>query len=194
MKGKIPLWLKISYTLMVLVIIPVYWRDLGPANFLWFSDIALIALVAAMWLENRLINSTMAVAVLFLETVWVIDFLTGGNLIQISAYMFDPETDTHIRILSGLFHMALPPVLLYLLVKLRYDQRALLMQTIIALVVLPVTYWLTEPEDNINWVYGPVGPQDMLADYLYLALLAGVLIVVLYLPSHLLFKHFFSHQ
>lgn len=194
MKGKIPLWLKISYTLMVLVIIPVYWRDLGPANFLWFSDIALIALVAAMWLENRLINSTMAVAVLFLETVWVIDFLTGGNLIQISAYMFDPETDTHIRILSGLFHMALPPVLLYLLVKLRYDQRALLLQTIIALVVLPVTYWLTEPEDNINWVYGPVGPQDMLADYLYLALLAGVLIVVLYLPSHLLFKRFFSHQ
>lgn len=194
MKGKIPLWLKISYTLMVLVIIPVYWRDLGPANFLWFSDIALIALVAAMWLENRLINSTMAVAVLFLETVWVLDFLTGGNLIQISAYMFDPETDTHIRILSGLFHMALPPVLLYLLVKLGYDQRALLLQTIIALVVLPVTYWLTEPEDNINWVYGPVGPQDMLADYLYLALLAGVLIVVLYLPSHLLFKRFFSHQ
>ncbi|CAN0542991.1 unnamed protein product, partial [Ectocarpus sp. 12 AP-2014] len=78
MKAKIPLWLKISYTLMVLVIIPVYWRDLGPANFLWFSDIALFALVAALWLENRLINSTMAVAVLFLESAWVLDFLTGG--------------------------------------------------------------------------------------------------------------------
>lgn len=194
MKGKIPLWLKISYTLMVLVIIPVYWRDLGPANFLWFSDIALIALVAALWLENRLINSTMAVAVLFLESVWVLDFLTGGNLIQISAYMFDPETDMHIRILSGLFHIALPPVLLYQLVKLGYDQRALLLQTIIALVVLPVTYWVTEPEDNINWVYGPVGPQDVLPDYLYLALLATVLIVVLYIPSHLLFKRFFSHK
>lgn len=194
MKGKIPFWLKISYTLMVLVIIPVYWRDLGPANFLWFSDIALFALVAAIWLENRLISSTMAVAVLFLESVWVLDFFTGGNLIQISAYMFAPETEMHIRILSGLFHLSLPPVLLYLLARLGYDERALLLQIIIALVVLPVTYLLTKPEDNINWVYGPAGPQELLPEPLYLALLATVLIVVIYIPSHLLFKHFFNHK
>lgn len=194
MQGKIPLWLKISYTLMVLVIIPVYWRDLGPANFLWFSDIALFSLVAAVWLESRLINSTMAVAVLFLESVWVLDFFTGGNLIQISAYMFDPETEMHIRILSGLFHISLPPLLLYLLVQLGYDERALLLQIIIALMVLPVTYLFTKPEDNINWVYGPAGPQELLPNALYLALLAMVLIVVLYIPSHLLFKRFFSHK
>lgn len=194
MKGKIPLWLKISYTLMVLVIIPVYWRDLGPANFLWFSDIALFALVAALWLESRLINSTMAVAVLFLETAWVLDFLTGGNLIQISAYMFEPDTELHIRILSGLFHLSLPPVLLYLLVRLGYDERALWLQIIIALMVLPVSYFVTQPEDNINWVYGPAGPQDLLPDALYLALLATVLTLVIYIPSHLLFKRFFSRQ
>lgn len=194
MKGNIPLWLKISYTIMVLVIIPVYWRDLGPANFLWFSDIALFSLVAALWFENRLINSTMAVAVFFLESAWVLDFLTGGNLIQISAYMFDPDTAMHIRIISGLFHITLPPVLLYLLVKLGYDKRALLLQTIIALVVLPVTYWVTEPENNVNWVYGPAGQQNVLPDYLYLVILATVLIVFLYLPSHLLFKRLFSHK
>lgn len=192
MKAKIPLWLKISYTLMVLVIIPVYWRDLGPANFLWFSDIALFALVAALWLENRLINSTMAVAVLFLESAWVLDFFTGGNLIQISAYMFEPETEMHIRILSGLFHLSLPPVLLYLLVRLGYDKRALWLQTIIALFVLPITYVLTDPEDNINWVYGPAEPQELVPDVLYLALLASVLILLVYLPSHWLMKRYFS--
>lgn len=194
MQRKIPLWLKISYTLMVLVIIPVYWRDLGPANFLWFSDIALFSLVAAVWLESRLINSTMAVAVLVLESVWVLDFFTGANLIQISAYMFNPETEMHIRILSGLFHISLPPLLLYLLVRLGYDERALLLQIIIALMVLPVTYLLTKPEDNINWVYGPAGPQELLPNALYLALLAAVLILLLYIPSHLLFKRFFSHK
>lgn len=194
MKTKIPLWLKISYTLMVLVIIPVYWRDLGPANFLWFSDIALFALVAALWLENRLINSTMAVAVLFLESAWVLDFLTGGNLIQISAYMFEPDTEMHIRILSGLFHLSLPPVLLYLLVRLGYDKRALWLQTIIALIVLPVTYQVTQPEDNINWVYGPAEPQDVLPDLLYLILVATVLILVIYIPSHLFLKRFFSRR
>lgn len=194
MKGQIPLWLKISYTLMVLVIIPVYWRDLGPANFLWFSDIALIALVPALWLENRLISSTMAVAVLLLETAWVLDFLTGGNLIQISAYMFDSETETHIRILSGLFHLALPPVLLYLLIRLGYDERALRLQTLIAVVVLPVTYLVSEPEDNVNWVYGPAEPQDLLPDPLYLALLAMALVLLIYVPSHLLFKRFFGRR
>lgn len=194
MKAKIPLWLKISYTLMVLVIIPVYWRDLGPANFLWFSDIALFALVAALWLENRLINSTMAVAVLFLESAWVLDFLTGGNLIQISAYMFEPDTEMHIRILSGLFHLSLPPMLLYLLVRLGYDERALWLQIIIALIVLPVTYLVTQPEDNINWVYGPAEPQDVLPDPLYLVLVATVLILVIYIPSHLLLKRFFSRR
>jgi len=194
MKGNIPLWLKISYTIMVLVIIPVYWRDLGPANFLWFSDIALFALVAALWLENRLINSTMAVAVLFLESAWVLDFLSGGNLIQISAYMFEPDTEMHIRILSGLFHLSLPPVLLYLLVRLGYDERALWLQIIIALIVLPVTYLVTQPEDNINWVYGLAEPQDVLPDPLYLVLVATVLILVIYIPSHLLLKRFFSRR
>jgi len=39
----IPLGLKIIYTLFVCALVPVYWRQYGPANFLWFSDIALLA-------------------------------------------------------------------------------------------------------------------------------------------------------
>ena len=191
---KIPLWLKISYTLMVLVIIPVYWRDLGPANFLWFSDIALIALVPALWLENRLIGSTMAVAVFFLESLWVLDVLTGGNLIQMADYMFDSEVDTHIRILSGLFHFALPPTLFFLLLRLGYDKRALPLQVLIAAVVLPVTYLTTDPEDNINWVFGWAEPQDQLPSLVYLGLVFLVLTVAVYCPSHWLFNRFFTRR
>ena len=53
----IPLWIKVSYTLMVCAIIPIYFAQYGPANFLWFSDIALVTLVAAVWLENSLLAS-----------------------------------------------------------------------------------------------------------------------------------------
>src|SRR5436190_20997191 len=62
----IPLWLKIAYTLFLCVLVPAYWRlaDAGPRNFLWFSDIALLATGVALWLENGLIVSTMAVGVL----------------------------------------------------------------------------------------------------------------------------------
>jgi len=51
----IPLGLKVIYTLYVCVLVPIYWRQYGPANFLWFSDIALLALVPALWLENALL-------------------------------------------------------------------------------------------------------------------------------------------
>ena len=38
---SIPLAVKILYTLFVCVVLPTYWRHYGPANFLWFSDLAL---------------------------------------------------------------------------------------------------------------------------------------------------------
>ena len=48
----IPLGLKVVYTIFVCALVPIYWREYGSANFLWFSDIALLALVPALWLEN----------------------------------------------------------------------------------------------------------------------------------------------
>jgi hypothetical protein len=70
----IPLGLKVVYTISVCALVPIYWRQYGPANFLWFSDIALLALVPALWLENALLASMMAVSVVFFEALWNIDF------------------------------------------------------------------------------------------------------------------------
>ncbi len=187
----IPSWLKLGYTLLVCIIVAVYWRVLGASNFLWFSDIALISLVVAVWLENRLIASIMAVSVLFLELGWVVDFLSGGRLMSVAAYMFAEDEPWLIRLLSGAFHLLLPPLLLYLLLRLGYDRRAFLLQSIIAMIVLPLTFVLTGPEDNINWVYGLGGPQTLLPPLLYLTLFFLALVFLVYLPSHLLFKRFF---
>ena len=38
---QIPLWLKVACTLFICILVPVYWIQYGPGNFLWFSDIAL---------------------------------------------------------------------------------------------------------------------------------------------------------
>ncbi len=194
LNNTIPIWLKLSYTLLVFIIVPVYWRELGPGNFLWFSDIALISLVAAVWLESRLISSTMAVSVLFLELAWVLDFLSGGRLMTIAAYVFSEDEPWLIRLLSGSFHLVLPPLLLYLMIRLGYDRRAFPLQIVIALIVLPLTFVLTAPADNINWVYGPGQPQDMLPPLVYLALFFLTLVLVVYLPSHLLFRRFFTDK
>lgn len=36
------------------VLIPIYLRQYGPQTFLWFSDIALVATLVALWTGNRL--------------------------------------------------------------------------------------------------------------------------------------------
>jgi len=153
----IPLGLKVVYTLFVCALVPIYWRQYGPANFLWFSDIALLALVPALWLENALLVSMMALSVIFFEALWNIDFVfrlaTGKSLIGLSAYMFDPGIPLFIRGLSA-FHIVLPLLLLWMLHKLSYDQRALLWQTIVALAVLPLSYLVSNAQENVNWVYG----------------------------------------
>ena len=120
MKKNIPLWLKIVYSIMVCIIVPVYWKEYGPTNFLWFSDIALISMVAALWFENRLIASMMAVGVLAQEVGWLIDLFTGGNLLGLAKYMFDPERPLYLRALS-FFHIPMPIVIIYMIYKLGYE-------------------------------------------------------------------------
>src|SRR5467141_5394920 len=157
MEAVIPLGLKIGFTLFVCALVPIYWRQYGPANFLWFSDIALLALLPALWLENALLVSMMAISVVFFEALWNLDFFfrlaTGKSLIGLSAYMFDPKIPLFIRSLSC-FHIILPLLLLWLMSRLGYDRRAWLWQTLVALVVLPLSYLVTNPRENINWVYG----------------------------------------
>jgi hypothetical protein len=191
----VPLGLKVAYTIFVCALVPIYWRQYGPANFLWFSDIALLALVPALWLENALLVSMLAVSVVFFEALWNIDFFfrltTGRSLIGLSAYMFDPRIPLFIRVLSG-FHIVLPLLLLWMLHRVGYDQRAFLWQTIVALVVLPLSYLVSNAQENVNWVYGfGQNPQRILPARLFVILLMLLFPLVVYLPTHLLFARIF---
>jgi hypothetical protein len=187
----IPLWLTLAYGLAVSVIVVVYWRSYGPANFLWLSDVALGFTFAALLTGDPLIASMPAVGVLALELAWTADFLTGGRIIGLAAYMFDPKLPHYLRALS-LFHLALPPTLVFLLYRLGYDRRALLYETLLTWIILVVTYLATEREQNINWVFGPGSkPQRVLPPLLYLALEMVVLPLCVFLPTHLVLERLF---
>jgi hypothetical protein len=186
----IPSWILISYTIMVFIIVPVYWIEYGPANFLWFSDIALLLMLPALWLNNRLLSSMMAVGVLPLEIIWMISFFSRGALGHMTDYMFDPNLSIFLRGLS-LFHFPLPVVIIYMLMRFGYDRRALLAQTMLALVVIPLTYTVTKPEDNINWVYSFDKIQISLPPLIYLTLLALTMVGAVFAPMHFLLKRLF---
>src|SRR5205823_8983722 len=153
-RRRVPLALKLAYGVATLLIARVYARCYGVKNFLWLSDIALGLTTAAVVTENRLLASIAAVGVLPLELAWNADIVTGGRLIGLAAYMFDKRLSPGLRALS-LFHIALPPTLLWLLRRFGYDRRAFAIQCGLTAIVLPVSYAITEPKDNVNWVFGP---------------------------------------
>lgn len=194
--GLVPLWLKIAWTLLVCLILPIYWVQYGPQNFLWFSDVALILAVPALWLESRLLASMMLLAVGLPELGWNVDFLyqfiTGKRLMGLADYMFESDRPVYLRGLS-LFHLGLLPLLVFLVHRLGYDPRALPMQIVLGWVIFIATYLLTDPEENINWVFGPGDtPQQRVPASLYLVGVMILFAAAVYVPTHFLLKWLFT--
>lgn len=193
----IPLWIKLVYTIVVVVIVAVYAFKYPPSNFLWFSDIALLTTVPALWFENSLLAGMMTLAVLLPEVLWNVGFfgrlLTGRRIGGLADYMFDPVKPLYLRALS-LFHVFLPVLLLWMVAKLGYDGDALIAATILAWIVFPLTYWLADPGgENVNWVRG-LGPepQKQLPPLAYLAVLMIAVPAFIYLPTHFVLRALFD--
>ena len=192
----IPLWIKVSYTLFVVLTAAVYTVKYGLGNFLWFSDIALLATVPALWFESSLIASMMAIGILLPEVFWNVSYfvrlVTGRRLAGLTDYMFDAQLPLYLRALS-LFHVFLPVLLLWMITRLGYAKEAWLAQSVLAAIVLPLTYLFTDSAKNINWVHGPGTKQQKLFHPLvYLFLLMIVFSLLIYLPTHLLLQVLFS--
>jgi hypothetical protein len=170
------------------VLVPVYWQAYGPANFLWASHFALLFVLVSLWSERTLPNSMMAVGVLPFELAWSLDLLSGARLLGVTSYMFEPERPLYLRGLS-LFHLVLPPLMLFLLLRLGYNRRALAAQTLLTWIVLPVTYLVTDPADNVNLVFGfGREPQAVIPPRLHLALEMVLLPLAICWPSHLVLQ------
>lgn len=186
----------IPYTLFVAVLTPIYWVQYGPSNFLWFSDMALFGTLLALWLESRLITSMMALAVLLPELAWNVDYfsqlLFGRELVGFTSYMFDETIPAYLRGLS-LFHVALPPLLLWSLFRLGYAPHALPAQTLLAWIVLPLSYpFAHAPEHNINWTRGLQEEQVWMPDWMWVGLLMLGIPLLIYWPTHLLLRSLFA--
>lgn len=190
--ARIPLWPKLLYGLFLCVLVPVYWRHYGPANFLWASDLALFLVFVSLVTERPLLNSMMVIGVLPFEIAWTLDLLSSARLIGMVDYMFEAELPLYLRLLS-LFHVPLPVVMILLLRRLGYDRRALVAQTLLAWVVLPVTYLVTDPAHNVNLVFGfGSEPQTWLHPLLHLALEMILLPLAVFLPAHAVLKRLSS--
>lgn len=184
---RIPLWLKVLWTLWMIVWAAVYWRQYGLQNFLFFCDLGNIFIAVGLWLESPLIFSWQASGLLFFQTLFTIDLVaalvSGRHLTGGTEYMFDPNIAQWIRFLS-LFHVVTPPLLLWAIWRLGYDCRGWRLQTLTTWIVVPVNY-LWRPQFDVNWARGPFfHEQHAVPGILYLL---GYLIIVpalVYYPTH----------
>src|SRR5438552_18305917 len=89
--GRIPLWLKIAWTAWVAIWAPVYWKQYGAQNFLFFCDIGNLLIALALWLESSLVFSWQAVGLLVVQSLYAVDllgaFLLGKHAIGGTEYM-----------------------------------------------------------------------------------------------------------
>ena len=188
--SRIPLWLKVAWTVWVVLWAPVYWRQYGAQNFLFFCDLGNFLIAIGLWLESRLILSWQAVGLLVFQTLYTFDLigalLSGRHVIGGTEYMFDPKVPLLVRLL-GLYHLAVPPLLVWAVRRLGYEPQAWKWQTLTAWIVVPINFFW-RPQYNVNWARGIGHEQHLVPDWLYLAGYLVVVPLVVYWPTHLALK------
>jgi hypothetical protein len=185
---RIPLWLKVVWSLWVLAWMPVYWHQYGLQNFLYFCDLGNLFVAVALWLESPLLFSWQACGLLVFQTLYTVDLigavLAGRHVIGGTEYMFDPRLPLMVRLLS-LFHVVMPPLLLWAIWRLGYDGRGWKYQTLTAWIVVPINYFW-RPQYDVNWARGPFfHEQHVVPGIVYLALYVVVVPGLVYWPTHL---------
>ncbi|MFK7742358.1 MAG: hypothetical protein AB8H80_18740 [Planctomycetota bacterium] len=200
--ARIPLPAKLLYTAFMAVLVPFYWHNYGPTNFLYFCDIALFLTLLGMWTERPLWLSMAAVGILLPQLFWVIDFasnLVGMPLAGMTDYMFDSANNPLFNRALSLFHGWLPFLLLWLVHRVGYDRRGFAAWIALAWALILVCYfWMPAPPAdpgnpnlpvNINYVYGfGAEAQTWMPQPLYVALWMLLQPLLVVGPTHLLLR------
>jgi hypothetical protein len=193
---RLPSWLKIGWTVWLVVWAPVYWRQYGAQNFLFFCDIGNVLIGVGLWLESPLIFSWVACGLLLFQSLYTVDFvgalIFGRHVIGGTEYMFDSGLPVFVRGLS-LFHVVTLPLLLWAILKLGYYARGWKLQTLTAWIVVPINYFW-RPQFDVNWARGPFfHEQHLVPGWVYLVGYLVVMPAVVYWPTHLILGWWMGH-
>jgi hypothetical protein len=199
-KPKIPLPVKIIFALFMAFYVPIYWVGYGPQNFLWMSDVLLMLTFIATLTEWQFLASMAAVGGILFESLWTIDFLItiiaraiGSPVAGFTIYMFDPFLSLPLRLI-GLFHLALPPYLFWLIFRLGYHSKAWMVQVLLTWFVALVTWLVTSPLRNINFVFSYLKYDLFKMGALPFFLLGFLAVFIAIGATHLLLRAIFNRS
>jgi hypothetical protein len=175
--------------------VPAYAVTWGWTNFLALCDVAATLTCLGLLTRNRLLISSQILPALMVGALWTIDvgarLVLGRHVFGGTEYMWLPTAPLAVRLLS-LFHLALPVVLLLLLRRLGYDRRALALQTALTAVLLVLGRFLAPAAKNLNYAFrDPLFKQVFGPWPLHLAGVLLGIVVLVYLPTHLLLRRLY---
>jgi len=185
---RLPLWLKIVWTAWVICWAPMYWKQYGVQNFLFFCDLGNLVILVALWSESALLFSWQAVSLLVFQSLFTIDvvgaWLDGHHFIGGTEFMFDPHLPLLVRALS-LFHVVTPGILLWAVWRLGYDPQGWKAATAECWILVPLNHFW-RPEHNVNWARGLwFVQQQLVPGWVYLLAYLVLVPALVYYPTHL---------
>ena len=175
----------------LLIWAPAYTWGYGWANFLQLCDLAVILTCVGLWRGSPLLLGMSAVSSLVVDVAWDLDLafraLTGVHVFGGTEYMWDPRFALPLRLLS-LFHVVWPALLWWALRHVGYDRRALLAQSLLALVVLGISR-VVQPDANINFARAdPFTHRSWGPAPVHVGLTTLALVGLVYAPTHALLR------
>lgn len=190
-------WQRWTAILWLLVWIPAYWHTWGPSNFLQLCDVAVILTCAGICSGNRLLLSSQAVGSLLVDLAWAVDaawrLLLGRHLLGGTEYLFDSHYPLWVRLLS-LFHLAMPPLLLWAIHRVGYDSKGLALEWAITAIVFAAARF-TDPAKNMNFAFSdPFFHRAWGPAPIHVGVSVLFMIVVVYWPTHAFLKRVFPAQ
>jgi hypothetical protein len=184
--------LRVVVVAFLAVYLPAYAMAYGFANFLFLCNLsAILSAAGVLWASPLLLSSQLLAATL-VGAVWAADagarLLLGRHVFGATEYMWDPRWPLLTRSLS-LYHLALPPLLLWAVSRTGYDRRGFALQSCLALAGV-LAGRLLGPAVNINYAFAdPFFKRSLGPAPVHVAVTAGALILVAYLPLHALLLH-----
>lgn len=194
--------------MFVIIVVPYYWREYGPTNFLYCCDVALFVALIAAWTERPIFASMAAVGITIPQLLWQVDFLgqwRGMPVMGMTQYMFDPGISLFARGLS-FFHFWLPILLICFVWRIGYDRRAIAAWTILAWLLMLVCFFVLPPaiaelqspnqSHNVNCVFGmdDATPQKWMPSWAWSSMLLVGLPTLIFLPTHLILEAAFTEK
>ncbi len=149
------------FLLILYAALAIAWCRRYNAGFLlWFCDVALLLTALGLLFRSAALVTAELTAVLVFHLAWNIDFwlylLFGYSLTGATDYMFYPELNIAEKSLSFFNHAFVVPAAVYGVCVLGISRKAWLLQWLQTSLLFVLTYLLTRPEENINWMFGTV--------------------------------------